>query len=312
MRPARSTPGLSCLAGFVLLLLAAPAPAQIFQQGPVQMREAAQPAADAHAHEVGTGDLFGLTNGSDMEEAGNLSGGFEIGGDFARRSGRYAALGAKLGVGYGVTDNISAAFNLLGGYRVIRNVPDMPNTSALRFDGIGTELRWRLLERGPSPVGLTLHIEPSLRTAEAATGARGIGGAVENKLIVDAALIPDQLFAAFNLLYNLESFRADGEHETARASALGVTGAVAARLAPHLFLGAEVRYLRAYEGLGLNRFQGDALFVGPTLFWNMTEEISLAAAFGAQVAGHAVGDRRHLDLVDFSRYQAKLKLGFGF
>ena len=38
----------------------------------------------------------------------------------------------------------------------------------------------------------------------------------------------------------------------------------------------------------------------------------LAAAFSAQVAGHAVGDPRALDLTDFERYRGNLKFEIEF
>ena len=72
------------------------------------------------------------------------------------------------------------------------------------------------------------------------------------------------------------------------------------------------RYLRAYEGLTLNRYQGQALFLGPTMFWHITERAWISFAFNAQVAGRAVADNRRLDLVYFNRTQARLKVGVEF
>ena len=59
-------------------------------------------------------------------------------------------------------------------------------------------------------------------------------------------------------------------------------------------------------------FEGHALFVGPNLQINITRKVLLAAAFMAQVAGHAVDDPRPLDLTNFSRYRGNLKLEFEF
>jgi hypothetical protein len=38
----------------------------------------------------------------------------------------------------------------------------------------------------------------------------------------------------------------------------------------------------------------------------------MAAAWNAQVAGRAVNDTGALDLVNFERYQAKLRFGYNF
>ena len=124
--------------------------------------------------------------------------------------------------------------------------------------------------------------------------------------------IPDQLFGAFNLLYDVEAFRPQRETTTERASAVGFSLALSSQVAPQFFLGGELRYLRAYEGLGLNRYQGQALFLGPTLFWHITDRAWISFAFNAQVAGRAAGDNRNLDLVNFNRYQGRLKVGVEF
>ena len=52
---------------------------------------------------------------------------------------------------------------------------------------------------------------------------------------------------------------------------------------------------RAYDGVLFQTFDGEALFLGPTLQINFTPKVLLAAAFSAQVAGHAVDDSRALD-----------------
>ena len=97
-----------------------------------------------------------------------------------------------------------------------------------------------------------------------------------------------------------------------RSSKLGVSGALAFQAIPNVFLGAEVRYLRAYDGLTLQHFRGEAVFVGPTLYAKLTDHLAISAAFSAQVAGHAVGVPGRLDLENFSRYDAKLKIKYEF
>lgn len=97
-----------------------------------------------------------------------------------------------------------------------------------------------------------------------------------------------------------------------RSSKLGFSGALAFQAFPNVFLGAEVRYFRAYEGLTLQHFRGEAVFVGPTLFAKLSEKLGITAAFSTQVAGHAVGVPGRLDLDNFSHYQARLKIFYEF
>ena len=80
------------------------------------------------------------------------------------------------------------------------------------------------------------------------------------------------------------------------------------RLSPWFFIGGDARYLRKYEGAALNALAGEALFVGPTLFATLGHSYLLTAAFAAQVWGRVPGEPGSLDLDNFTRHQAKLRL----
>ena len=77
-------------------------------------------------------------------------------------------------------------------------------------------------------------------------------------------------------------------------------------------MGAEVWYLRHYEGAAFNTFTGDAVFAGPTFYWQISPKILMSAAWNAQIAGHETGIAQALDLTDFSRQRARLLLEFEF
>ena len=78
------------------------------------------------------------------------------------------------------------------------------------------------------------------------------------------------------------------------------------------FLGGEARYLRKYEGVGLDAFVGQAVFVGPTAYFKLSERSRLTAAWSFQAWGHAAATAGTLDLVDFERHQARLIFGVNF
>jgi len=299
-------------ATLIVLLGAGPAAAQIFDQGKTETRPFRSAEMQAQAgHGIESENLFGLTLGSDVDGAGSRSVALEVNGRLGARAGRYGAFGSKLEFAYGVTDNFSVAASLLAGWRNSRNVPGQANFNAFAFDGVGGEIRWRFLDRKTAPVGLTLHIEPSLRVADERTGERGLGWAFENRLIVDAALVPDKLFVAANLIYDIEAFRPKGAG-LERASTGGISGAMTYQLRPGLFVGADIRYLRAYDGLALDRYRGWAVFAGPTLFWHATENVWFSATYAFQLAGREVGVPQTYDLGNFPRQMLKFKLGVEF
>jgi hypothetical protein len=301
-----------------------------------------------HAHGTETENLFGFTLGSDTDEAGAKGVAIENVVRTGKRAGAYRALGSKLEFAFAVTDDFSLSMSALGDCHRIRDVPEFDDVRRrCAFNGIGGEVRWRFLNRNTGPFGLTLHLEPSFARFDEESGKVGRKLGSENKLIFDRELVPDTLFGAVNLLYEPERMRERFALNTERGSVGGVAGALALRVSPIAFVGAEVRYLRAYEGLAFRRYQGDAVYVGPTLFAKLGEKGWIQAAWNAQVAGREAPDRREraaavvdalnqnaaavaagedppaltlpdfpgrrrLNLRNFERHQFRLKTGFEF
>jgi hypothetical protein len=56
-----------------------------------------------------------------------------------------------------------------------------------------------------------------------------------------------------------------------------------AQIGPGLFVGTEARYLRSYEGLGLDNFAGHGFFVGPTIYAELSERSWILFAWNVQV-----------------------------
>jgi hypothetical protein len=267
---------------------------------------------DQHDHGIETENLFGFTLGSDVEPAGAKGIALEAVGRFGKRTGSYETVGKKLEFAMGVTDRISVAFGAFTSYHRVAGVADLEDVKKYAFNGFGAEVRWRLLDRKTHPFGMTIHIEPSVQTHDELTGQPGTKYGVENKLILDSELIKDRLFAAFNLIYEVEKVREHGSDGWEKGSKIGAAIAATYQFVPNRFAGAELRYLRAYEGLTLDTWAGEALYVGPTLFVRITPKIWLAAAWNAQVAGKEAGSDQRLDLANFERHQARLKVGAEF
>jgi hypothetical protein len=144
------------------------------------------------------------------------------------------------------------------------------------------------------------------------SGEAGNSYASENKLIIDTVLMEDRVWAAMNFVYDVESFRPWSGGKTEEASVGGITGAITARVMESLFLGAELRYLHAFEKLLFGRQTGRVLYIGPTAYWRVSDSAWLALAWNIQVAGHANNDSQRLDLTNFSRHLVRVKFGIEF
>jgi hypothetical protein len=272
----------------------------------------AQDAPPDSFRELETKYIFGFLFGSDIGPEGERELELTTKVNFQRRTGSYAALEQEAELEYNPTDSFQIELGASGVYHAISGVEGLDNFHGANFGGLSSTFRYLLIARGPgSPIGLQFAVEPGWSRVNDA-GKLVTAFEAETRIIADTELVPNRLFAAFNLIYTPVIERVFGSPVWTRASALGVLGALTYRIMPKVALGAELEYYRAHDGLGLNTFAGDALYMGPTFHMQVTNKFIVAAAFSTQVAGHSVGNANFLDLTNFSRNKALLRAVFEF
>ena len=290
---------------------------QAASERPVDAHGHSHAHAQGHAHAIETESLFGFTLGSSTEPQGTRAVAIETVARFGKRESSYSAMGQKLEFAYGVTDRFTLALGLLGDHHRIVEKPAYAGAveevrSRYIFNGFGGEIRYNFLDRNSAPFGLTLHMEPSLAFSDEASGLRGRKYGSENKLIFDREVIKDRFFAAFNLTHEMELTKEKGASAWERGSVVGASVAGSWQVAKNLFLGAETRYLRAYDGLNLGAFRGDAVYLGPTFSFFTDSHRFVTFAYSGLVGGKQKGSSGGLDLLNFERHQIRLKAGFTF
>jgi hypothetical protein len=302
--------------------------------------------SDSHGHdhkhrEALTEYLFGFVTGSDIAGPGHRHFVFDATSGFGKATGTYGALWNSAELAFTPWENfhvglhVATAYHRISGVRGLEEpeiaalerpvpagaeaveaveaaeAPEAPPRLVRRnnfaFDGLGLEFRQRFLDREYAPFGLTLVVEPHWARVEEVSGAPVHKHAVGFLLAADKDIIRDTLFVAFNAFYEPEWLKLLDTGEYERESTMGLATAAMLRLSPSLFLGGDVRYLRKYEGAALNTLAGEALFVGPNLF-AIWREFLFTAAFEAQVWGRVPGEPGALDLDNYTRYHAKLRL----
>ncbi len=257
--------------------------------------------------------LFGFLDGSDIGNESEKAFEYEATGSFQKRGGSYSAVEHEFEFEYVPTQDFAFELSAHALSDSINNVEGLDNFNGTQFSGASAKLRYLIIGRGPgSPIGLTVSAEPEWARVDDVDGTRALSYASEFRLVADTELMPNRLFAALNLIYEPSTAKPADTGVWERSSDAGIGLGLAYRVTPTVAVGAGAEYDRAYDGLLFQTFDGDALFVGPTLQINFTPKILLAAALSAQVAGHASGDPRALDLTDFARYRANLKLEFEF
>jgi hypothetical protein len=152
-------------------------------------------------------------------------------------------------------------------------------------------MRYRILDRAHASFGLMIDAEPRWGRVDEVSGEPVNRYGVDLALVADKELVPNRIVAAFNLLYLPEIAHSRVTGIWSRQAAIGVATALMAQIGPGLFVGTEARYLRSYEGLGLDNFAGHG---------------------NVQIAGRSVDDPVPLDLKNFERHQATLKFGLTF
>jgi hypothetical protein len=262
--------------------------------------------------EVDTEHMFGFTEGSDIGEKGETEFETDSTGRFGRLDGSYNNAATALEAKYSLSDRFRLSAVATVAYYDISGVSGFDDRRQGTLQSVSFDARYRLLDRERAPFGLTFSAEPHWGFADDVSGAPADQQSAEFRVLADRELIAGRLYGALNIDYEPVQTRLRGSGETLRDSTFGIGAALAMRVMPNVFVGAEARNLRHYEGLGLNSFAGQALYIGPTLYATFGQGYFLSAAWNVQVWGAVAGSSGALDLVNFERQQVKLRLGVSF
>jgi hypothetical protein len=268
-------------------------------------------SASAAASEVDSEHLFGFSEGADIGRVGDREAESEAIGRFGKSAGSYAAVTQNDSVKVLPIDNFRISANALLGYFGISDVPDLQDRQLATLLGASFEGRYMLMNRHHGPFGLTIIAEPRWGRVDANSGESltSYGGMLT--VAADTELIDDRLFGALNALYDAQTTRFPIANLRVNDSKIGVSSALSARIAPALFLGGEVRYVRVYDGLGLNAISGQALFAGPTFYLQVAHGTALSGAWNMQIGGRTANGGS-LELTHFERQQVKVRFNFNF
>jgi hypothetical protein len=264
------------------------------------------------AGSIETEHLFGFTIGSDVGEAGERELEGSVTGRFSKRTGTYEAGSGTMSVEFVPMANLRTEFTAVVNSYDISGVSGLADQRFTAFGGLSADIRYRLLDRASAPFGLAIGAEPHWGRADEVTGEPVSQYGVDFVAAADWEIIPDRVVAAFNLLYQPEAVRARSTGIWSQESTAGVALAMMAQVRSGIFIGGEARYLRQYDGFGLDSLAGQGFFVGPTVYFKLSQSAWMTIAWSGQVAGRATAVAGSLDLVNFERQQARLLFGVNF
>jgi hypothetical protein len=264
------------------------------------------------AEGIDTEHVFGFMIGSDVGTVGEREFQSETTGRFAKNGGNYRAVGQQLELEFLPANNFRIEMGTSFAAHDINGVMGFDDRRQLSWQGVSVDFRYRFLDKDAAPFGLTLAMEPHADRVDETTAAVVRSYGTDFTLAVDREVIPNVAVAALNLIYQPEWTRFVGTGAAEQESTVGASFGLMAQVRPGVFLGGEARYLRKYEGIGLEELAGQALLIGPTAYFQLSERSRLTASWSVQAWGRQAGSKAALDLVNFERHQARLVFGVNF
>jgi hypothetical protein len=265
-----------------------------------------------HAEGIDTEHIFGFMIGTDVGNPGEREFQSQTTGRFSKSGGRYRAVGQEFELEFVPAKDFRIEIGSAFAAHDINGVPDFEDRRQLAWQGVSVDLRYRFLDRDTAPLGLTFALESHADRIDETTAAAVRNYGTSFTLAFDRELIPNFAVAAVNLIYRPEWTRLVGTGAAEQESTIGAAFAVMAQMRPGFLVGGEARYLRKYEGIALQEFSGEALFVGPTAYFQLSERSRLTLAWSFQAWGRSARSSAALDLADFERHQARLVFGVNF
>jgi hypothetical protein len=246
---------------------------------------------------IDTEHIFGFTEGADIGEKGEA----ELENSTAFRFGKkinYSTSENETAYRYVIADHFRVSLSGFFDYHSIDGVPGLQDRNGFGFAGMASELRWQLLEHDKAPMDMTLSLAPQWHRIDELSGAMRESYALPAAVLIDRVLIPNKLFAAFNLTY-MPSVTRIGEGWQ-HNSAMDISAAVSYAYTPEVFLGAEIRHLSGDSFTQPGLFAAHGLYIGPSAYFKLSEKTSLKFAWSVQVPDETAG---RLDLRDFEHHQ---------
>jgi hypothetical protein len=263
------------------------------------------------AGDIDTEHIFAFMIGSDIGQVGEREVQSETTGRFGRAGGRFhtgeqefemelvPARDLRIELGSSVS-----AYDLAG-------IPGVADRRGFAWQGASIDIRYRFLDRESAPVGMTLAFGGDVSRFDEGSALRVTGLGAGLTLAFDREVSPG-VIGALNLLYQPEWTRFTDTGRVDRDAVIGASLGMMAQVCAGVLLGGEARYMRRYEGIALDALAGQAWFLGPTAYVQLTKTTRLTASWSVQVWGRSEVGGSALDLVNFERNQARLVYGVNF
>src|SRR5229473_1196758 len=116
-------------------------------------------AGGVRAEGIDTEHLFGFMIGSDVGTVGEREFQSQTTGRFSRSGGSYRAINQELELEFVPVDNFRIEIGSVFAAHDINGIAGLEDRSQLAWQGVSLDLRYKFLDRGTAPFGLTFAVE---------------------------------------------------------------------------------------------------------------------------------------------------------
>lgn len=302
---------ISALFGGVIVCVAA-APAMAADAGQYSAKTIGQPqAADVDTPKTidAPDGAFGFADDSGTTGVGRYqftldflpswSGGAMTGQDLA----------ARAEINTGVLDTLQLGVAVSG--LNTRNTPRGEETETARSYAFSLPGKWQWRAREVNDFGMAFLFEPFIGRQQNNPAPGGLIYGIDAKIALDAN-IDNRFYATFNIGYAISATLPQvGGTESSGLFYLSLAGSY--RVTDGLYVGAQVRQGWQFAKAQPDTLDGNALALGPTIAWQLNDNLTFSAVYLRQVVGN---DRTRpasaFELTDFRQNDARVRMTLSF
>lgn len=218
-------------------------------------------------------------------------------------------LGARAEINTGVLDTLQLGIAAAG--LNTRNTPAGEDANTSRNFAVSLPGKWQLRSREVNNVGAAFLFEPFIGRQYNSPAPGGTIYGIDMKFAFDANY-DNRFYATFNIGYAVAALSAPaGASESTGLFYFSLAGSY--RVTDALYVGAQVRQGWQFAKVNPDQLNGQALSVGPTLAYQVNDNLTFSAVYLRQVAGNDRGrPSSALELTDFRQNDARVRMTVSF
>lgn len=263
----------------------------------------------AHADE----NIFAYSYGSETLPRGGTEAYLWATDRRGKGTGSYNAQDYKFELEHGFSDRFQAsAYVNFVSHHIDGLEPELEDQDRnFAWNGLQAAFKYAFTSPYKDGLGVAIYVEPGFARYSKKSGERENQVSLETKLLLQKNFMNDKLILVGNVTAEQE-FAHEGSGEWESELEFELSSGLAYQVAPGLHLGAEGRYIAAYENFPNELHRADyAIFVGPTIHY-ATRKWWATLSYQPQINGGPNVRSNSRNLADYEKREVRLKLGYNF